>query len=124
MPKKLKKYSRKKQEIKEKVRYYCKKGVEKLKIGLQWIKDNPQAAAILATSITGVASMSKKGFKVIAARREKYNKERYVYDHSAKAYLKIKRRLKNNDIVKINEMRRLNPGMKMAECLNKLNLLD
>ena len=100
----------------------------KVKDGVKWVVENPQEAAVVSTLIAGASAVLKKGFrsvdKYVTARRETYNKERYVYDHSAGRYLKTRRVLKSDDVRRINALRERHPGMKMSEALERLNLLD
>lgn len=102
-----------------------KKGVSD---GVEWVAEHPKEAAIYAGLFTGGCAMLRRGFRsadrYITARREQYNKERFVYDHSAGRYLKTNRVLRNDDVRRINELRRRNPDMKMSEALDRLNLLE
>lgn len=94
---------------------------------VQWIKENPAEAAIVTTITTAAAGGLKRIARSIdrnvTVSRERYNKERYTYDHSTNTYVKH-RKLRNDDIRRINELRRKNPGMKMTEAMERLNLLD
>lgn len=114
--------------VKDKMVYGWNWTKKKVTNGVKWVVDNPQEAAVVSTLVAGASAVLKKGFKsvdrYVTARRETYNKERFVYDHSANCYLKTRKVLKNNDVRKINELRKKNPGMKMSEALEKLNLLD
>lgn len=114
--------------LKERMSYEWRRVKKKTKNGLKWITEHPQEAAITATLVTGLGAVAKTGFKtvnkLVTARRETYNKQRFVYDHSTGSYLKTSRALKSNDVRRINEMRANHPGMKMSEALEKLNILD
>lgn len=96
--------------------------------GVKWVTEHPKEAAVYAALFTGAAATMKRGFRTadryITARKEQYNKERFVYDHSAGRYLKTNRVLRNDDVRRINELRRRNPDMKMSEAMERLNLLE
>ena len=91
-----------------------------------WAHDNPGEAAIAASVITAAISGSVKIVKGAIRTRninqETYNKERYVYDHSLGTYLKVNRRLNNNDIIEIN--RRMAEGKRKSEVLSEMGLLE
>ncbi len=112
----------------EKAKEMIRNGAVKVRDGVKWIAEHPQEAAIYATLFTGTAAVVKKGCRTIdkhvTARRETYNKERYVYDHSAGRYLKTRRVLRSDDVRRINDLRARHPGMKMSEALDRLGLLD
>ena len=100
----------------------------KVQNGVEWVVSHPQEAAIYTTLAAGAAKILKRGCrtvdKYVTARRETYNKERYVYDHSAGRYLKTRKVLDSDDVRRINNLRSKHPGMKMSEALERLNLLD
>ena len=91
--------------------------------GIEWVKKNPkEATGIFAAGAAIIGGLGKTINKQITARQERYTKERFIYDHSLNAYLETKRKLTNNDIVKINEERR-RTGKKLSEVLAEMNLL-
>ena len=99
----------------------------KIKKVYWWAKDNPAEAAILGTVVTtavgGAVKVTKGLVRTHNLNKEAYNKERYVYDRSLGAYLKINRKLENNDIVEIN--RRMREGNKRkSEVLAEMGLLE
>ena len=114
--------------LKDRIIYDFNKAKKAVRNGVKWAVENPQEAGIYAALITGVAATTRKGFKMVnryvTARRETYNKERFVYDHSAGRYFKTRKVLNSNDVNKINALRKANPGMKMWEAMERLNLLD
>ena len=127
MPKTLEEFIKdcgKPKTVKEHIVYGFNWTKDKVMSGVKWIVDNPKEAAVLGTMVTGVGAFAKKGIRYITVKRETYNKDRYVYDHSAGRYLKTRRPLKANDVRRINELRANNPGMKMSEALERLGLLD
>lgn len=93
----------------------------------KWAMDHPQESVGILTGlgvvIGGVTKFTKGIIRNHTVRMERYNKERYIYDHSLNAWLKTKRPLKNKDVVKINAIRR-KTGEKLSEVLARLNLLD
>jgi len=113
--------------LKEKTICLAKTAKKKVMDGVKWVVDNPQEAAVLGTLATGAGAVLKRIAKSVdrnvTARREKYNKERYVYDHSANRWLKTSKVLTKKDVERIEELRRKNPGMKMTEAMAKLKLL-
>lgn len=114
--------------LKERIIYDFNKTKKIIRDGVKWAAENPQEAGIYIGLITGVAAVAKKGIHMVnryaTARRETYNKERFVYDHSAGRYFKTRKVLTSSDVNKINALRKANPGMKMWEALERLNLLD
>ena len=131
MPKTLEEFIQdvgKPKNIKEHVVYGWNWAKTKIQTGADWVVNHPQEAAIYTTLTAGAAKVLKKGCKTVdkyvTARRETYNKERYVYDHSAGRYLKTRKVLRSNDVRRINDLRARHPGMKMSEALERLNLLD
>ena len=95
--------------------------------GLEWIKEHPREFIGILTAGTaivgGVGKVANGINKRQAAKQEQYNKERFVYDHSAGVYLKTKHKLTANDVKAINALRR-NTGMKMSEAMEELDLLE
>ncbi len=93
----------------------------------RWCMDHPQETIGILTGVGvvvgGVAKVTKGAIQHHAIRMERFNKERYIYDHSLHAYLKLKRPLKSNDVTKINAIRR-KTGEKLSEVLARMNLLD
>lgn len=93
----------------------------------QWSMEHPQEAVAIVTGlgilIGGVTKLGKGALKMHTLKMERFNKERYIYDHSMKAYLKLKRPIRNNDVVAINNLR-AKTGMKLSEALAKLGLLE
>ena len=114
--------------VKEHVVYGWNWTKRKVHDGIKWVVENPQEAAVLGTIVTGVTAglrrIAKSVDRNITARREQYCKERYVYDHSTGRYLKTRKVLSQEDTRRINQLRQKNPGMKMSEALERLNLLD
>lgn len=107
----------------DKLKYICKNTKEKVGNGIEWIKDNPkEAIGLLGAGAALIGGATKAINKHITVRQERYNKERFIYDHSLNAYLETKRKLTNNDVVRINEERR-RTGKKLSEVLAEMNLL-
>lgn len=125
MPRTMEDFLNGKETVKEKIWSFGQKGLTKVKETVEWVKENPQAAAILAGGVTAVAGVAKKGIRAIdkhaSLRQEKSNKERYVYDHSLNMYLKTKRPLNRKDVERINAQRKT--GKKLSEILEELDLL-
>ena len=101
----------------------CGELKEKAGNSIEWIKENPkEAVGIFAAAGAIVGGIGKTINKQVTARQERYTKERFIYDHSLNAYLETKRKLTNNDIVRINDERR-RTGKKLSEVLAEMNLL-
>lgn len=113
-------------EKEEKKENIFEKAKEKLSNGIQWVKEHPtEFGAILtggAALMTGANKIVKGVNRTVTARQERYNKERFIYDHSLNAYLETNRKLTNNDIVRINAERR-RTGKKLSEVLAEMHLL-
>lgn len=113
--------------IKEKAIQFGRDAKQKIAQAGKWCIDHPQEAVMLTGAIGAIAGCATKLTKGIlknrAARLEKFNKERYIYDHSLNAYLKLKRPLKSDDVKRVNAIRR-KTGEKLSEVLAKMNLLD
>ena len=92
----------------------------------KWIAENPQrAGVILAALAAGSHEVSKviKGInRFVTAKQEKYNKGRYVYDHSLNLYLKTTRKLTANDLRKIDRLRA--KGLSKYQAMLRLGLID
>lgn len=96
---------------------------EKASSSIEWVKENPkEAVGIFAAAGAIVGGIGKTINKQVTVRQERYTKERFIYDHSLNAYLETKRKLTNNDIVRINEERR-RTGKKLSEVLAEMKLL-
>lgn len=112
-------------KIKDKARNLGRTVKEKAKEGMDFVKENPQTTATLLAAggtLLGIAHKITKGVqRNVNLRQEKYNKERYIYDHSLNMYLKTKRPLRKADYDRITSMRK--NGMKLNEALSKLDLL-
>lgn len=89
-------------------------------------KENPELCGIVVTAGTYAVHGLVKGVKMIHRtgnfRRDKYLKERYIYDRSLGMYLKTRRPLRNNDYIIINKRRQ--NGEKLSDILASMRLLD
>ena len=112
---------------KETIKNMYESGKEKVKDGVEWIVNNPVAAGLIATTLTGLTATTGKIIRSANRNRqekqETYNKERFIYDHSTGMYLKTKRKLNANDIAKIHALKK-SKGWSMTETLMKLDLLE
>jgi hypothetical protein len=94
--------------------------------GIQWIRENPESAGLLATACTaligGGLKISKSLVRTHNLKKEQYNKERYIYDRSLGMYLHTKRPLRNKDYVTIN--RRRQNGEKLSDILESMKILE
>lgn len=111
--------------IKDGAKRFGRKAKETVVDAVEFVKDNPEAAATMLAiggTVAGVFGKITKGVtRHINLRQEKYNKERYVYDHSLNMYLHTKRKLTNKDFANINKLRK--QGLSKSEAMIKLNLL-
>lgn len=98
----------------------------KTKNTIDWVRDNPKEAAAVAASATAVFAGANKMIRGlnrhITARRERYVKERFIYDRSLNAYLQTTRKLGAKDVAHINEIRR-KTGKRVSEILDDMHLL-
>lgn len=114
----------------EKVRYAVKTGfnwtAEKVKNAVEYVKEKPQEAATIVGMVLaasgGVTKVAKVINRHVALRQEKYHREREVYDHSTGMYLQTRRKLRKDDIDRINRIMR-ETGKKKSEVMSELNLL-
>jgi ABC-type nitrate/sulfonate/bicarbonate transport system substrate-binding protein len=92
----------------------------------KWATEDPKRAvalvAVLLGGSRGVSRMVSNIGRFAKARQEKYNKERYTYDHSLDIYLKTKRKLTKRDLMNIERLR--GKGYTKAQAMLKLNLLE
>ena len=112
-------------KIKDGVKNFGKTVTKKTKEAVEFVKDNPETAATLLAAggaVIGVIGKVTKGVtKHVNLRQERYNKERYTYDHSSNMYLKYKRKLTKEDLMNIEELRK--KGLTKTQALLKLDLL-
>lgn len=112
--------------LKDKAKEIGKKVVKKTGEAVEFVKENPQAAALMLGAVTTVAGGVKKISRVIdnhaQRRHEQYHRDREIYDHSLNMYLTTKKKLSKKDVDRINEMMR-KTGKKKSEVLSDLGLL-
>lgn len=113
--------------MEEKKKTFGDKVKEGFSNGVDWVKEHPREFIGILTAGTaivgGVGKVANSINKRNTAKQEQYNRERFVYDHSAGVYLKTKRKLTGDDVKAINALRR-NTGMKMSEAMEALDLLE
>lgn len=111
--------------LKDKVKTIGRKMADKAKDTVDFVKDNPETTATLLAAGGAVIGVLGKITKSVTRhanlRQERYNKERYTYDHSTNMYLKYKRPLTKKDLTNIEELRK--KGYSKTQALLKLNLL-
>ena len=112
--------------LKDGVKRFGNAVVRKVGEAIEFVRENPQAAATLVAAggalIGGVHRISKDIIKHQNLKQEKYNKEMYVYDHSLNLWLKYKRPLTAEDYENIAQLRK--QGMKLNEALLALDLMQ
>ena len=93
---------------------------------IKWASENPRSAAVVIFAIMAggkeVNKLTKSVNRVVAAKQEQYNRDRYVYDHSLGIYLKTKHRLTKKDLEMIDRLRRR--GFSKSQAMIKLNLIE
>ena len=113
-------------KVESKLHEFVGKAKQKARDAWEWMKNNQEMAAGLLTSAYGLAAglhkLGKGLLRTNNIRMERYNKERYIYDHSLGMYLHTKRPLKNKDYVFISNERQ--KGRKLSDVLQKMNILD
>lgn len=113
-------------KVESKWRSFVTKAKHKMQQGMQWVRDNPESAGILATVGTAALGSGVKIAKSLVRthnlRREQFNKERYIYDRSLGMYLRTKRPLRNKDYISIN--RRRKNGEKLSDILESMRILE
>ncbi len=105
---------------------FTRKAKQKAVDAWNWSKNNPELTAGLLTGAAGLAGglykLGKGLLRTGNIRMERYNKERYIYDHSLGMYLHTKRKLNNRDYMFINQERQ--KGRRLSDILQKMNILD
>ena len=93
---------------------------------IQYVTENPKKVALATVAITALLKnlgrFTNGAGRIISAKQEQYNKERYVYDHSLGIYLKTKRKLTSEDLRMIDRLR--TKGFTKVQALMKLGLLE
>lgn len=56
---------------------------------VEWVKDNPQASAIIAATVIEASKLARKGMDAHDRRQS----ERRYYDRSSQQYMRLKRRM-------------------------------
>ena len=96
----------------------------KIKMGQAyvWCKENPKAAATLATmTVTGVIEVSKIIAKKGVVEEQRRLKDNYIYDRRAGHYVETCRKLKNSEWIQFDERR--DRGESVSEILRDMKLL-
>jgi hypothetical protein len=105
---------------------FKRKAVEKAKHAAQWVRENPELVGIATTvgaaAIGGAVKICKTIGRTNNLRKERYNKEWYIYDRSLGMYLHTRRPLRTKDFQTINARRQR--GEKLADILANMNILD
>lgn len=113
-------------KIKDGARNFGRKVANKTKEAVEFVRDNPETAAMLITAggaVCGViGKITKSAAKTANLRQERFNKERFTYDHRSNMYLKYKRPLRKEDIANIEALRK--KGLTKTQALLKLDLLE
>ena len=116
--------------IPEKIKHTAKNcynwACDKVRNTVEYVKENPQGAAAIAGIVMTVTGGATKLVRSVnrhqAIRQEKFHREREIYDHSSNQYLVTKRKLRKDDIDRMNKLRR-EKGLKVSEALSELDLL-
>ena len=94
----------------------------KFQEGKKWVLDNKETIILLAPIVIGSASTIVKVVgKHINLSKEESLKNQYCYDRSLGHYWKLKRKLSNNEWVRIEK--RKNNGERLADILSDLKVL-
>ena len=87
-----------------------------------WAIENPEKAAVIASSALGVATyVGKAAIKNVNLRKQEAVKILYCYDRSLGHYWRLKRELTNHEWLEID--RRKREGEKLAEILASMKVL-
>lgn len=123
----LEKMKMKQMTFRGKVIDFSQRAKQKVKNGVEWCKENPREAVTLlggaAAVLTGANKVVRGVNRHLTARKERYTKERFVYDRSLNLYVKTKRKLTAKDLDHINTVRR-QTGKKVSEVLSDMNLIQ
>ena len=99
---------------------------ERKDAAFNYIRDHPEAVGMAATGaaavIGGATKICKSLVRTHNLQKERYNKERYIYDRSLCMYLHTKRKLTNKDYAVINLRRK--KGEKLSDILMNMKILD
>lgn len=87
--------------LKDRFRDFGRKSVRKLKECVDFVKENPEAASIIAgfgaAAIGGLKSITRTAGRHYRVRKESYDRNHYIYDPSMHMKLKTKRKISNED---------------------------
>lgn len=92
----------------------------------EWVDVHKDEIAVGAAILGPLSALGVKWHhdwsRARKAEQEQFNKERFVYDRSLGMYLKLRRKLTNNDYIIINQ--RKAGGEKLSDILASMNLLE
>lgn len=88
---------------------------------LNWIKDNPQSAATIATASVVVVKTTYKIVKAIIAVADDRDRRREVYCNDIQSTVRLKRELNYHEQRELRD--RMNSGQSKFEALDDMNLL-
>lgn len=99
--------------------------VEKVRNTIDYVKEDPRKAMEAIGVVTLITGGLTKGVRAInkgrAIREERHHRDLEIYDHSNGQYLELKRKLKKEDIDRLNNLKR--KGLRTSEALSRMNLL-
>lgn len=96
----------------------------KIKVGQAyiWCKENPKAAASLATmTVTGIFEVSKIIARKGVVEEQRRLKENFIYDRRAGHYVELTRKLKSSEWLEFDERR--DRGENVSEILRSMKVL-
>lgn len=100
--------------------------VEKVRNTVNYVKEDPKRAMEAIGVITLVSGGLTKGVRAInrgrAIREERHHRDLEIYDHSNGQYLELRRKLRKEDIDRLNYLKR-EKGLRTSEALSRMNLL-
>ena len=99
--------------------------VEKVRNTVNYVKEDPKRAMEAIGVVTLITGGLTKGVRAInkgrAIREERHHRDLEIYHHSNGQYLELKRKLKKEDIDRLNNLKR--KGLRTSEALSRMNLL-
>lgn len=111
--------------LKDGLRDFGRASVCKVKECVDFVKENPEAASIIAgfgaAAIGGVKTIVKVTSRHHRIRVENYNKDHYIYDPSMHMKLKTKRKINDNDRKYIAKERQ--KGKTYHEIIHNMDIL-
>ena len=94
---------------------------QKVVDAVHWINENKEAIIIVTTGLGVAAKLGRSAMGNAKVNREQHYKDTHIYDHSTGAYVELKKKLKQDDWKKVQDLKL--EGLSTTQALMKLNLV-